>query len=106
MQACVDWVLIIFGTQVIKKKRPARPVFPDYLSVSYGYGKTEREALQDLINYKTIVIKPVDKDSAKVIWDKEDYLKDSQDYLNDNIVYGEVTGDPLQTLEQKIKIVK
>ena len=22
MQACVDWVLIIFGTQVIKKKRP------------------------------------------------------------------------------------
>ena len=30
MQACVDWVLIIFGTQVIKKKRPVRPVFPDY----------------------------------------------------------------------------
>ena len=39
MQAHVDWVLIIFGTQVIKKKRPVRPVFPDYLSVSYDYGK-------------------------------------------------------------------
>ena len=38
MQAGVDWVLIIFGTQVIKKKRPVRPVFPDYLSVSYDYG--------------------------------------------------------------------
>ena len=38
MQACVDWVLIIFGTQVIKKKRPIRPVFPDYLSASYDYG--------------------------------------------------------------------
>ena len=38
MQACVDWVLKIFGTQVIKKKRPVRPVFPDYLSVSYDYG--------------------------------------------------------------------
>ena len=37
MQARVDWVLIIFGTQVIKKKRPVRPVFPDYLSVSYDY---------------------------------------------------------------------
>ena len=37
MQAGVDWVLIIFGTQVIKKKRPVRPVFPDYLSVSYDY---------------------------------------------------------------------
>ena len=37
MQARVDWVLIIFGTQVIKKKRPVRPVFPDYLSVSSDY---------------------------------------------------------------------
>ena len=37
MQAAVDWILIIFGTQVIKKKRPVRPVFPDYLSVSYDY---------------------------------------------------------------------
>ena len=41
MQACVDWVLIILGTQVIKKKRLVRPVFPDYLSVSYDYGFTE-----------------------------------------------------------------
>ena len=40
MQARVDWVLKIFGTQVIKKKRPVRPVFPDYLSVSYDYGST------------------------------------------------------------------
>ena len=37
MQACVDWVLTILGTQVIKKKRPVRPVFPEYLSVSYDY---------------------------------------------------------------------
>ena len=34
MQACVDWVLKIFETQVIEKKRPARSVFPDDLSVS------------------------------------------------------------------------
>ena len=37
MQARVDWVLIVFGTQVIKKKRPVRSVFPDYLSVSYDW---------------------------------------------------------------------
>ena len=43
MQARVDWVLIIFGTQVIKKKRPVRLVFPDYLFVSYDYGKTHRK---------------------------------------------------------------
>ena len=27
----MDWVLIIFETKVIKKKRPVRPVLPDYL---------------------------------------------------------------------------
>ena len=37
MLACVDWVLITFGTQVIQKKQPVWPVFPDYLSVSYDY---------------------------------------------------------------------
>ena len=37
----MDWVLIILGTQVIKKKRPVRPVFPDYLSVSYDYDYIE-----------------------------------------------------------------
>ena len=41
MQARADWVLIIFVTQVIKKKRPVRPVFPDYLSVSYDYAYTK-----------------------------------------------------------------
>ena len=41
MQVRVDWVLRIFGTQVIKKKRPVRPVFPDYLSVSYDYVQIE-----------------------------------------------------------------
>ena len=40
IQARVDWVLIFFGTQVIEKKWPIRPVFPDYLSVSYDYGYT------------------------------------------------------------------
>ena len=37
MQARVEWVVRIFRTQVIKKKWPIRPVFPDYLFVSYDY---------------------------------------------------------------------
>ena len=37
MQTRVDWVLIIFGSQVITKKRLVRPVSPDELSVSYDY---------------------------------------------------------------------
>ena len=47
MQACVDWVLITFGTQVINKKRPVRPVFPDYLSVSYDYASTSCKFSRD-----------------------------------------------------------
>ena len=42
MQARVDWVLRIFGTQVTRKKRLVRPAFPDYLSVSYDYGRSSR----------------------------------------------------------------
>ena len=37
IQACVDWILIIFGTQVIMKNWPVRLTFSDYLSVSYEY---------------------------------------------------------------------
>ena len=44
MQACVDLVLIIFGTQVIKKKRPVRPVFRHFLSVSYDYDLSDLSA--------------------------------------------------------------
>ena len=42
MQTRVDYVLRIFRTQVTKKKRPVRPVFPDCLSGSYDYGETKR----------------------------------------------------------------
>ena len=37
-QARVHWVLLIFGTPVIKTKRPVQSLFPDYLSISYDYG--------------------------------------------------------------------
>ena len=66
--------------------------------------KTERELLQDPINDKEIMIDPVDEGNAIVVWDKNNHLKDSKNHLNDYIVYGEVTGDPLETLKQKIKI--
>ena len=66
--------------------------------------KTERELLQDPINDKEIMIDPVDEGNAIVVWDKNNHLKDSKNHLNDYIVYGEVTGDPLEILKQKIKI--
>ena len=60
----MDWVLIIFGTQVKKKKRPVRPVFPDfcisspcYLSVSYDYGNT---------NFKIEVVSTKENGNIKI----------------------------------------
>ena len=37
MQASIEWVLIVFGIQVIKTKRSVRSVFPGYHSVFYDY---------------------------------------------------------------------
>ena len=45
MQASGDWVLLIFGTQVIKNKRPVWPVLPDYLSVSYDWYEARSRVL-------------------------------------------------------------
>ena len=65
--------------------------------------KAEREALQDLMYDKNIVIKPADKGSAIVIWDKQDYLKQCQLQLGKKSVYEEVKRDPLQNVMQKIR---
>ena len=45
----MNWVLRIFGTQVIKRKQPVQPVFPDYLFVSYYYGSTEYMIVQRIL---------------------------------------------------------
>ena len=52
---------------------------------------------------KNIVIKPADKGSAIVIWDKQDYLKQCQQQLGKKSVYEEVKRDPLQNVTQKIR---
>ena len=51
---------------------------------------------------KNIFIKPADKGSAIVIWDKQDYLKECQLQLGNKSVYEEVKRDPLQDVTQKI----
>ena len=61
MQAYVDWVLKSFGTQVIKKKQPVRPVFPDYLSVSYDYGFYEHVYMRPEMNSNRFEISLWDK---------------------------------------------
>ena len=44
----------------------------------------EQEALYDLKNDKNIFIKGADKDSAVVVWDREDYIKEAGKQLGDS----------------------
>ena len=48
--------------------------------------KGERDALYNLKNDKTIVIKGADKGLAVVIWDREDYTKEAENQLGDQYI--------------------
>ena len=62
--------------------------------------KRERDALYNLKNDKTIVIKGADKGSAVVVWDREDYIKEVENQLGDTNIYEEVPNDakPLMSI--------
>ena len=55
--------------------------------------REERNALYKLRDNPTIIIKAVDKGSAVVFWDREDYLKEAYKQLEDKDVYEEVQND-------------
>ena len=54
--------------------------------------KTELEAL--LKNDKSIFIKGADKESAVVVWDREDYIKEAEKQLGYSVPDEEVPDDP------------
>ena len=56
--------------------------------------KEERNALYNLRDDQTIIIKEADKGSAMVVWDRENYLKGRSKKLEDKDVYEEVQNDP------------
>ena len=65
----------------------------------------ELKALKDLANDDTIVIKPADKGSAIVIWDKADYLLEAEKQLSDENVYESNIVNPLKDVNKEIKDV-
>ena len=65
MQACVDWVLITFRTQVIKKKRPVRSVFLDYLSVSYDYVRIDYCIRLQNVHFHILIRKNIGKMASR-----------------------------------------
>ena len=65
--------------------------------------KEEWDALSDLINDKSIIIKSADKGSAVVVWDREDYILEAEGQLFNKDVYLEVNSDPSEIIEEQIK---
>ena len=71
--------------------------------------KSERKALYDLKNDKSIVIKSADKGSVVVVWGREDYIKEAQKQLGDEQVYEEVSNDAaplLKTINEVIAKIR
>ncbi|VDQ02645.1 unnamed protein product [Trichobilharzia regenti] len=63
----------------------------------------EQNALKKLKNRKDKVILPADKGRTTVILDIEDYMKKAEDLLKDNNVYQQLTKNPIQIFDNKIK---
>ena len=57
------------------------------------FTRRERNALYNLRDDLTIIIKDAEKGSAVVVWDREDYLKEAYKQLEDKDVYEEVQND-------------
>ena len=56
----------------------------------YNLTKDEYLAMRSLENNRNVIIKPVDKESSIVVWDKLDYLAEAEKQLNDSNTYKEV----------------
>ena len=67
--------------------------------------KEERKSLQNLMEDDTIVIKPADKGSAIVIWDKDDYIKECDKQLGDQSVYEPCNDFKPTIINNKIKSI-
>ena len=65
--------------------------------------EAEQEALKNLRNDETIIIKPADKGSGVVVWDREYYLKEAENHLSNESSYRECFSDPTNHLLDTIR---
>ena len=72
-------------------------------STSYNLIKEKWKAIRGLAEDRSIVIKPADKGSCVVVWDKLDYLAEAENHLKDNSTYQDVKfgDDDLAKLVEK-----
>ena len=66
--------------------------------------KEERNALYKLRGDTSIIIKEADKGAAVVVWDREDYLKETDKQLLDDRVYEKMNDEDL--ISPLVKIIK
>ena len=52
--------------------------------------KEEWKAMRNLLENRSVIIKPADKGSSVVIWDQEDYLSQGERQLSDHSTYSDV----------------
>ena len=57
---------------------------------SYSLTKNEWLAMRGLAEGRSIIIKPADKGSCVVVWDRADYLAETENHLSYNSTYKEV----------------
>ena len=65
--------------------------------------------MRRLAEDRSIVIKPADKGSCVVVWDKLDYLAEAENHLKDNNTYKDVKcedDDLVKLVEKSNKIFK
>ena len=56
----------------------------------YSLTKDEYLAMRSLANDRNVIIKPADKWSSIVVWDRLDYLEEAEKQLNDSKTYKEI----------------
>ena len=59
-------------------------------ATNYNLSKEEYLTMRSLQNDRSVVIKPADKGSAVVVWDRNDYLKEAERQLCDEKTYEEI----------------
>ena len=70
---------------------------------SYNLTKEKWQALKYLKEGRSIIIKPADKGSCVVVWDREDYLAEGYKQLNDESIYVDIKHSTDKTLSDLIE---
>ena len=70
---------------------------------SYSLTKQEWQALKNLKEDRSIIIKPADKGYCAVVWDREDYLAEGYQQLSDESVYVDVKHSTDKTLSDLLE---